>query len=87
MVYTEGAQRRESDDIAVGPNVYYLGKPSQVQLVMNTFPPRKPKLPVSGTLWEKLAKPAILGAVGLTFLGQAIAFFHQLRHGEKDHED
>lgn len=87
MVYTEGAHRRETAQVAVGPNVYYLGKPNQVQLVMDTFPPRPSRTPVAGTLWEKVAKPAVLGAVGLTFLGQAIAFFHQLGHGEKDHED
>ena len=87
MVYTEGARRRETPQVAVGPNVYYLGKPAQVKLVLDTFPPRKPKLPVAGTLWEKLARPAVLGIVGLTFIGQAVAFFHQLGHGEKDYED
>jgi tetrathionate reductase subunit B len=87
MVYTGKAHRRETPQIEVGPNVYYLGKPSQVELVMNTFPPRPSRLPVAGNLWEKLAKPVVIGAVGLTFLGQAVAFFHQLWNGEKDHED
>ena len=87
MVFSEGAQRRETRDVAVGPNVYYLGKTEQFELVQASFPPHPPRLPVAGTLWEKVAKPLVLGAVGLTFLGQAVAFFHQLRHGEQDHED
>jgi tetrathionate reductase subunit B len=87
MVYTSKANRRETPQIAVGPNVYYLGRPSQVDLVMNTFPPRPSRLPAAGALWEKLAKPVVIGAVGLTFLGQAVAFFNQLWHGENDHED
>lgn len=87
MVYAQGAARRETPEVAVGPNVYYLGKPAQVGQVLEDFPPRKPRMPTSGVLWEKLARPAVLAGIGLTFLGQAVAFFHQLRHGEKDHED
>jgi Fe-S-cluster-containing dehydrogenase component len=87
LVYDQGAQRRETPAIQVGPNVYYQGKPQQVALVMDAFPPRPPQMPVSGSLWEKVAKPVVLGAVGLTFAGQAIAFFHQLWNGEEDYED
>lgn len=87
LVYDQGAQRRETPAIQVGPNVYYQGRPQQVALVMNAFPPRAPRMPAAGTLWEKVARPVVLGAVGLTFAGQAIAFFHQLWHGEEDYED
>ena len=34
-----------------------------------------------------LVKPLVLAAVGATFAGQAVAFFTQLRKGEKDFED
>jgi hypothetical protein len=42
---------------------------------------------VAGVLWERAAKPLVIGAVAMTFLGQAAAFFQQLRIGEKEHED
>lgn len=87
MVFSEGASRRDTPEIAVGPNVYYLGKREQVDLVMASYPPRPPKLPVAGVLWERVAKPLVIGAVAVTFLGQAAAFFHQLWNGEKDYED
>lgn len=86
-VYLQDARRRETPDIAVGPNVYYQGRSQQVALVLDAFPPRPPRLPASGSFLQKVAKPAVLGLVGLTFLGQAVAFFHQLWHGEKDYED
>lgn len=87
MVYAEGARRMETREVAVGPNVYYLGKPEHLELVLATFPPHPPKLPMAGSVWERIVKPVVIGAVGLTFLGQAVAFFHQLWNGEKDHED
>jgi hypothetical protein len=34
-----------------------------------------------------MLKPLVLAAVGVTFLGQAVAFFYQLRTGEKDFEE
>ena len=70
-----------------GPNVYYLGTPEQVDLVTKTFPPRAPRLPASGEIWRKWAKPLVLTAVATTFLGQALAFFTQLRKGEDDFDD
>ena len=36
---------------------------------------------------SELVKPLVLAAVGATFVGQAVAFFTQLRKGEKDFED
>ena len=38
MVFAEGARRVESGTIAVGPNVYYLGKPEHLDLVVGELP-------------------------------------------------
>lgn len=86
MVYAEGARRLETKDIAIGPRVYYLGKPEHVDLVFASFPPQPPRLPLAGETWRRLLKPLVLAAVGATFLGQAVAFFNQLWNGEEDHE-
>lgn len=87
LVYAEGARRMETSGVAVGPNVYYLGKPETLDLVARAFPPRPPQLPTSGEFWRKAIRPLIVLAVGATFLGQAVAFFHQLAKGEEDFED
>jgi tetrathionate reductase subunit B len=87
LVYAEGARRIETKDVAVGPNVYYLGKPAPLALVAQTFAPRAPRLPAAGEAWRMAVRPLVLLAVGATFLGQAVAFFTQLAKGENDFED
>lgn len=87
MVYVEGARRIETAEVAVGPNVYYLGKPEQLDLVAATFPPHRPRMLAAGEAWRRLVKPLVITAVAATFLGQAVAFFHQLGQGEADFED
>ena len=42
---------------------------------------------IAGAAWRRILKPLVLAAVGATFLGQAIAFFHQLVAGEKQFDD
>ncbi len=86
-VYLEGARRMETAAVAVGPNVYYLGTAEQLEQAAARFAPRRPRLPAAGEAWRRLAKPLVLTAVAATFLGQAIAFFNQLRHGEENFED
>ncbi len=87
LVYERGARRMETADVAVGPNVYYLAPPEHFDLALASFPPRKPRLLTAGQAWKKLARPLIAAAVGATFIGQAIAFFNQLRKGEPDIEE
>lgn len=87
LVYAEGARRIETATVAVGPNVYYLGKPEALDLVAQAFPPRPPQLPAAGEFWRRAVRPLVLLAVGATFLGQAAAFFTQLVKGESDFED
>ena len=87
LVYEKAARRLETAEVAVGPNVYYLGKKEHVDLILARFAPHPPRLLRPGQLWSRLLKPLVLAAVGATFLGQAIAFFYQLRAGEKDFDD
>ena len=87
MVFKEGAQRIQTANIAIGPNVYYKGKPQHIALAEAAFPPEKPQTVASGRVWGALGRKAVLFAVGATFLGQAAAFFHQLATGEKQFEE
>jgi len=87
MVYAHGARRLETSTIRVGPNVYYAGEHASTDLVLAAFPPRPPRLLAAGQAWSRVLRPLVLAAAGATFLGQAVAFFNQLRNGEKDFED
>jgi tetrathionate reductase subunit B len=86
MVYADGARRLETQDVAIGPRVYYLGRPEHLDLLASSFPPHPPRLPAAGEAWRRLLKPLVVAAIGVTFLGQAVAFFNQLWRGEEDHE-
>lgn len=87
LVYGRGARRNETDDLHIGPNVYYLGRKASVDLALATFAPRPPRLLTQGRVWRGLAKPLVLAAIGATFVGQAIAFFRQLMDGERQFDD
>mgnify|MGYP003400011169 CR=1 FL=1 len=87
MVFADGARRVESAAIAVGPNVYYLGKPEHLDLVAASFPPQPARLVPAAKAWRSLVKPLVVAAVAATFLGQSVAFFSQLWNVEKDFED
>lgn len=87
FVYDQGAQRLETDAVAVGPNVYYRGKPRHLELLEASFPPRPPRLLAAGQAWRNVLKPLMMTAVGATFVGQAVAFFHQLSKGEDNFDE
>lgn len=87
MVYREGARRMESRQVTLGPNVYYLGKPEHVELAATSFPVGQPHTVTAGRVWGALAKKFVFLAVGATFAGQAVAFFHQLATGEKQFDE
>ena len=87
MVYSEGAKRLESHEVAIGPNVYYRGKPEHADMLLASFPPQLPQTIAAGKVWSKLVNKLVFLAVGATFLGQAVAFFRQLAAGEKQFED
>jgi len=86
MVYDKGAGRMQTKKVAIGPNVFYLGKQEHLNLLLASFPPHPPRTPASGEFWSRVLKPLVLAGVGATFLGQAVAFFCQLATGESEHE-
>lgn len=87
MLYEQGARRNETTNVAIGPNVYYLGKKETVDLAFTSFPPHPPGLLRPAEMWSRILKPLLLTAIGATFLGQTVAFVHQLMSGEKQFED
>jgi tetrathionate reductase subunit B len=84
LVFREGARRQETASVAIGPNVYYLGKPELVALAFSSYPPHPPRLLTAGQALNKLVRPLVIGMVAATFLGQAVAFFAQIHKGEED---
>lgn len=87
MIFHQGARRMESPTVALGPNVYYLGKPEHLELAAASFPLGDTHTVSAGRVWSAVAKKLVYLAVGATFLGQAVAFFHQLANGEKQFEE
>ncbi len=87
LVYRGNANRVETRDIAIGPNVYYAGQAEHVEMAVAAFPPHRPFTIAAGRVWSGLVKKVVLLAIGATFLGQAVAFFRQLQVGEKQFED
>jgi len=87
FVYRGGAKRMETANIAIGPNVYYAGKPEHAELALASFAPVPPRTIAPGKIWSSLLNKVVYLAVGVTFLGQAVAFFHQLSTGEKQFEE
>ena len=87
LVYREGARRIETARIAIGPNVYYKGKPEHTELALASFAPRPPRTITPAWIWSGFLNKLMFLAVGATFLGQAVAFFRQLSIGEKQFED
>ena len=55
--------------------------------MLASFPPHPPRMVRAGEWWSKVVKPLVLAAIGATFLGQAVAFFSQLRTGEKEFDE
>ena len=87
LVYRDAARRMETHQVAIGPNVYYTAKPDHLELQLASFAPVPPRTIAAGVVWQAVAKKLVLLAVGASFAGQAIAFFHQLAVGEKKVED
>lgn len=87
LVYREGARRMVSNLVSIGPNVYYTGTQEHLEVQAASFAPVPPRTIAPGVIWGAIAKKVVLFAVGATFAGQAIAFFHQLAVGEKHFEE
>lgn len=87
LVYRQAAQRMETPQVAIGPNVYYVGKREHLELASAAYAPQPGRTIAPVTVWGALAKKVVLLAVGATFVGQAVAFFRQLAVGEKQFDD
>lgn len=87
LVYRKSARRMETPDVAIGPNVFYLGTEPHLEMAAAAFPPRRPRTIAAVAVWGALAKKLVMLAVSATFLGQAVAFIHQLRTGEHQFEE
>src|SRR5450830_1634306 len=74
-----GATYQDADGIVRVDGDLCIGRPEHLDLVLTSFPPRRPRLLTAGEAWTKLLKPLVLVMVGATFAGQAVAFFTQLR--------
>lgn len=84
MIFDHDARRLETSTVAIGPNVYYLGPQQDVDLMFAGFAPHPPRSATSREFWSRVIVPLVLTGIGASFLGQAIAFFHQLATGEKE---
>jgi tetrathionate reductase subunit B len=82
-----GSRRLESPDAKLGPNVRYLASDREWQQLMARFAPPAPEVALPAWLLSKVARPLILALIAATFLGQAVAFFVQLRKGEHPIEE
>jgi tetrathionate reductase subunit B len=65
-----------------GPNIYYINEPVDEKKLAVT----EAVMPTADRFY-KLVIPAVVAGVGVTFLGQAVAFARQLRKGESEFED
>jgi Fe-S-cluster-containing dehydrogenase component len=81
------ARQLQGPDAVLGPNVRYLASDRQWRVLHERYAPPAPREHLATWLLAKLARPLILGAVGLSFVGQSIAFFTQLRKGEHPFEE
>ncbi|HIQ06321.1 MAG TPA: 4Fe-4S dicluster domain-containing protein [Anaerolineae bacterium] len=79
MVRENSTVRLVTDETNPGPNVYYIGLSQDLQ---QEVLPHESRLPTAGQVWKALIIPFVKLAVGVTFLGQAIAFGAQLVKGE-----
>ena len=86
-VYHAGARRIESDDVAIGPNVYYRGTGTRAEMVAASFAPHRPRTVAAVKVWGAVVEKLVIVAIGATFLGQTIAFFRQLATGEHQFEE
>ena len=82
LVFSGKAKRIAGTQEKLGPNVYYLGTPEHVEMAGAAFPTGEPSMVAPGWIWTRLAKKLVYLAVGVTFAGQAVAFFRQLHEGE-----
>lgn len=83
-VKASGARGIESETVKPGPAVFYVGLGEAEE---KAYAPRSPREVTAAQWLRALVVPAVKWMVGLAFLGQAVAYFYQLWHGEEQFED
>lgn len=88
-VVVEGGRRLATDEVDIGPNVYYLGDEHHIRQILAHHPPDPARLqpPLPGRLWSQWLRPLMFLGIGAVFLGQAVAFCYQLFKGEPPVEE
>jgi len=83
-VVQDGGRRLSTEEVNIGPNVYYLGASHHLPLILKHHPPDTAamKLPLPAEVWSRWLRPAVAALVGVAFLGQLIAFLYQIFKGE-----
>ena len=69
--------------VDTGPNIYYINDTIDEQKLAITAP----QIPPADTFYQKIVIPGVIAAVGVMFLGQAVAFAKQLRKGESEFDE
>jgi len=77
------SQRLVTEETDPGPNIYYVNG----DLRTAGLAPRAPRYTAAETFWRKATVPVVLGALAVSFLGQAAAFTRQLLTGEKEFDE
>lgn len=83
-VKASGARPIVSATLNPLPAVYYQGLGKEEE---TAYAPRAPREAPAAHWLRVLVNPAVKWMVGLAFLGQAIAYFYQLWHGEDQFEE
>jgi tetrathionate reductase subunit B len=79
----ESVQRLVGDQVDPEPNIYYIN----ADVLQAGLLPRPPRSPAAAEIWRKVAVPAVLTGIGLSFAAQAGAFAKQLIEGEEEFEE
>ena len=82
-------RRIATEEVDLKPNVYYLGDEHHVRQILAHFPLKKEltEPPQPAQVWTRWILPLTAAAIGLSFSGQALAFFYQLYKGEPPTEE
>ena len=88
-LFHHDTRRIATEEVDLKPNVYYLGEEHHVRQILAHFPLKKEltEPPQPAQVWTRWILPLTAAAIGLSFSGQALAFFYQLYKGEPPTEE
>lgn len=78
-------RRNETNEVAIGPRVFYAGDDISLDRIFKEHPPdpQKTAPPVQGAVMQKVLRPFFFAFAGMALAGQGIAYLHQLA-GKQD---